>query len=197
MKILIIHNSTDKERAENIKNQFSNQNTKHEYEIVEAIMYPSQPAIGIKRSFCKAIQKAKDNNWPEVLILEDDFKILCAGSISMMMQIWYQYSLHDGILLGSVYEGTPKLLSEGVAVIKDKFSALNSMIVPSNLYDKILNAEEPYHLDYWIGQVAKITTYVCYPFLIIQNDGYSYNTQTITEYNKGLKLKYKLIDENF
>ena len=195
MKILVIHNSQDQARAENIKIQFASQNTKHEHELIDATMYPSQPSVGIKRSFCKAIQKAKDNDWLDVMILEDDFKALCEGSISMMMKTWHEYPLIDGVLLGSIYEGTPQILGEGVAQVKDKFSALNSIIIPSNLYDKILNAEEPYHLDYWLGQIAKIPIYVCYPFLIIQNDGFSYNTKTITEYNRGLNLKYKLIDK--
>lgn len=193
MKIFVISNTSDKTRSENILKQFASQNTRHDYEIVEAVMNSLQPCRGISQSFKKCIQIAKKGWYPEVMVLEDDFLALHPDSILKLMKLWNKYALNDGILLGSVYEGTLSYLDEGVSQVEDKFSALNSVIIPENLYDTILQSEEAYHLDYYLGMVAKVPIYVADPFLIIQNDGYSYNLKKNTDYNKTLHLKYRLI----
>ena len=73
MKLLIIHNSQDKVRSENILKQFASQNTQHKYEIVEAVMNPSQFCAGVSRSFKKCVQIAKNGWYSEIMVLEDDF----------------------------------------------------------------------------------------------------------------------------
>lgn len=202
MRILIIHNSADKVRSDNILKQFAGQNAKYTHETVEAIMNPAQPAVGIKRSFCKAIQRAKDNGWKQVLILEDDFCCLHPDSLEIFIKKSKETYFEDSLFLAGIYEGELKAMDWNfpgnsnypVSKVIGKLSGLHAMIVHKQLYDKLLSAEEPYHLDYWISMEAKIPTYVCHPFLIIQNDGYSSNTKSITQYNKTLHLKYKLIN---
>ncbi len=194
MRILIIHNSQDKVRSENILKQFADQSTKYDYETVEAIMLPSQPSVGIKRSFCKAIQIAKDYGWKQVFILEDDFCCLDMQSIEIMIRTYNEFPLHGAILLGGIYEGQIEEVGKNIAKVNDKLSGLHAMIVGEELYDEILSCPEPYHLDYSLSMIRNFPIYTCYPFVIIQNDGFSYNTKSITNYNEGLKLKYKLIN---
>lgn len=194
MKLFIIHCVGDEIRHNNILKQFESQTTKYDYEIVPAIMNPSQFSVGLMRSFKKSIQKAKENYYPEILILEDDFNCLCNHSIKMLINTWNDMIDQNGILLGSCYEGEIKQLSDKYGVIEGKLAGLNSVIIPASLYDIILDAEEPYHLDFWISMISKIPVYVAHPFLIVQLDGiFSYNQKEITNYTQSLHLKYKMI----
>ena len=192
MKILVI-SSPDPIRQANIKTQMKGQTFEFFWKSVPAIMYPSQSCVGILRSFKSCIKIAKDAFLPEVLILEDDFHCLSPTSLETFINLWHRYALNDGVLLGGIYEGEVMELFKGVGKVEGKLSGLQAMIVPENLYDIILQAPEPYQLDYHLSMEAKIPIYVAYPFLIIQNDGYSYNVKGQTNYNENLCKKYRCI----
>lgn len=193
IKILVI-SSPDPIRQENVKKQFENQYGEWSdvVQCVSAVMYPSQPCVGILRSFKKCIEIAKESKWAEVMILEDDFYCLITDSLNRFIDTYTRYKPYKALLLAGLYEGKPYPIYEDFYRVDDKLSGLHAIIVPEGLYDVLLTAEEPYQLDYWISMIAKIPTYITYPFLILQNVGYSYNSKKEVDYNSALHLKYKL-----
>lgn len=200
MKIYIIHCVGDEIRYNNTLKQFDSQNVKYDYEIIPATMHSSQPCVGIMRSFKECIQKAKGAKLNYCMILEDDFNCLSETALHDFIAIWnfYSWNLKDNIFLAGVYSGDviPEFDNfKPFARVRNKISGLHAMIVPALLYDEILNAEEPYNLDYYLSEIAKLKINVCYPFLIMQNDGYSYNKKEKTNYNENIHLKYKLITD--
>lgn len=198
MNTIVICTPKDPVRFENVHKQFKHQSfkyTEHELFMMPALMYPDQPSVGIKRSFCQAIRYAKIKGWEEVVIFEDDVNMLHPESLRMFFDIWNEHK-PDGILLGGIYEGILiKTEGEKIAQIQRKFSGLHATIIPQSLYNKLLTAEEPYNLDHWISMKSGIHSYVCDPMLIMQNDGYSYNAKEVTQYGKYIHMKYNLINK--
>lgn len=200
MKIYVIHNPQDKLRAENIKTQFASQEGNWQYEIVEAVMNYDAPRIGTMRSFKKCIEKAKKENLDRICILEDDILFLCEYSIDLFFNRAKDDEVQNGILLGGIYEGEIDKNSEHLKQnhysywerVIGKLSGLHACIIPNSLYDVLLGAEEPYHLDYWISEIAKIPVYVSRPMWIIQGNFPSANNNNMEELNRNLGLKYKL-----
>ena len=214
MNGLVIHAEGNQVRADNIKTQFMSQSIPEVFllEVVPAIMNPGQPSVGIMRSFKKCIQLAKNNDWPAVCIFEDDVRFLCKYSLKLFISIWSEfytrcalYSEYETLFLGGLYEGELKEAPSfnNVKQTEGKVSGFHSIIVPKALYDKLLSAEEPYNFDHWCSVEAKIPIYVAYPFLIMQQDGFSYNAHkkdgsgfgADINYTEGLRHKYKFIDD--
>lgn len=197
MKIFIIHNSQDKLRAENIKTQFASQEGNWQYEIVEAVMDYDMPRRGISKSHKKCVQMAKDQKLDSITIAEDDLKLLSPWSLNL-----YQNSF-DGpikdwdLVFGGIYSGDVIENNDSLWVkVINKVSGLHLYTVNNKFYDKFLSADENYNIDYFLSEELKAKMYCIYPFVAIQNDGYSYNVKEITKYNETLQYKYKLINGN-
>lgn len=194
MNCFVIKTPKDSLRLNNVLDQFETQRI-DDFTFMDAIMIPDAPRVGIMRSFKLCIQHAKDKHLPWVAIFEDDLKCLSPTAIRDFIELSTgPISKEPFLFLGGFYEGEPVPISNQIARIEGKLSGLHAMIVPEELYDTLLAAEEPYHLDFWVSMIAKIPIYSAYPMLIVQQDGYSYNMNKVTSYTKNLHLKYKLIN---
>lgn len=210
MKIFVISDVNNKERSENIKTQFANQEGNWKYEIVEAVMNPSQPQNGTVLSFKKCIELAKKNNHNEILILEDDFDALVSTAIKNLIDTWNNHDLKQGLLLGGLYESdglyfnTADTLKESFyGYATGKISGLHCVCLSSALYNTILQAPENYHLDYFLSMghtigffPDKIPIYTIYPLSVLQKSFSSANGNNMEELNRNLHLKYKLANES-
>lgn len=199
MRIYIIHNPQDKLRAENIKTQFDSQEGDWQYEIVEAVMNPTQSSVGTLRSFQKCIKLARKANTHHCMILEDDINFLTPISLLKFYEAWqlYPYILRGAILLGGLYEGD--LLHEfdiehniPFSTVVGKLAGLHAMIIPCTSYKHILMAAEGYHLDYTLSVGLEHKIYCMDPMEILQGSFPSSNSNNMEELNKNLGLKYKL-----
>lgn len=193
MKLLVISNIHDKTRSENIRKQFASQSKKWDYEIVSAVMLESQPCRGISQSFKKCIEIGKNEFYPSIAIFEDDLDILSPTAIEDFINLWDRTHLKDSILLAGLYEGEVEEIEEGLAKVTGKVSGLHAMIIGEVNYDAVLEADEAMNLDYHLSMIANVPFYTVYPFSIIQRDDYSYNVKKVTDYNRGLRLKYKVL----
>lgn len=202
MNILVISNIADKSRSENIVKQFESQLYKPKYEIMPAIMDAGKSSKGISQSHKACIQKAKDNNWPEVTIVEDDILFPNHASLGTFLFTFYAFknACEDwDMYFGGIYEGelVPKyFLSEklGAAKIEGKISGLHLYTVNSRFYDRFLSADEEINLDYVLSEQLKAVSYCVTPFLALQNDGYSYNKGAVVNYNEYIGRKYPIIN---
>lgn len=199
MKIYVISDLSNKERSENIISQFANQEGNWQYEIVEAVMNPSQPQNGTVLSYKKCIKLAKKANAHYCMIIEDDVNFLTPTSLLNFYEAWqlYPYMLRGAILLGGIYEGS--LLHEfniehniPFSTVIGKIAGLHAMIIPCTFYKYILNAPENLHLDYHLSEEIKHKIYCMDPMEIIQMPFKSSNGNNMQELNNNLHLKYKL-----
>jgi len=199
MLITVIHNTQDKVRATSLKKEMESQGLKpNEYNIIGAIMNSGTPAVGIMQSHKKCIEFAKQQGANRVCILEDDVKFLAPNTLSMLFYnatVLKTITEYD-ILIAGMYDGTPEYIEACPSVVKvrDKFSGLFCYVIQSNFYDRFLEAEEPYQLDFWLHHMGKAQVFCVYPMIAIQHDGYSYNRKEITRYNEWLHTKYKLFN---
>lgn len=195
MKILLIHNSQDKVRSENILKQFAGQNTKFDYEIVEAVMDFGMPRRGISRSHKKCVALAKERGYPNVTIVEDDILLLDPDSLDIYEKTWQNFGDEWDLFFGGVYAGDiVEKAGRNWGWVSNKVSGLHLYTVNSNFYDKFLTADENFHIDYFLSEQLHARSFCCVPFVAVQNDGYSSNLGAITDYNRTLHLKYKLIN---
>lgn len=199
MFITVIHNPHDRVRAASLEKEMQSQGLKkEEYNIIQAVMNPGTPAVGIMQSHKNCIEFAKKQNAARVCIIEDDVKFLAPNTLSMLFYnatVLKTVTEYD-ILLAGMYEGTPEYIEACPSVVKvsDKFSGLICYVIQSHFYDRFLEAEQPYQLDFWLHNMAKAQVFCVYPMIAIQHDGYSYNRKEITRYNEWLHTKYKLFN---
>ncbi|MFA7290368.1 MAG: hypothetical protein WC055_15950, partial [Melioribacteraceae bacterium] len=105
---------------------------------------------------------AKEAGMKEILIAEDDFKLLGYGS--------YEYFLNNkpddyDIYLGGIMDGT---IGEDNCV-KDFFCGLSMYMVHERFYDKFLNIHKFGNLDRLLVGMGKFV--VCNPMVVSQHGG--------------------------
>src|SRR5574338_29290 len=108
----------------------------------------------------------------EVLIAEDDFKLLGAGA--------YQYFLNNvpddyDIYLGGIMDGS---IDEN-NIVTDFFCGLTLYMVHERFYDKFLSIHKFGNLDRLLAGMGKFV--VCNPMVVSQHGGYSDNKKQIVQ----------------
>jgi GR25 family glycosyltransferase involved in LPS biosynthesis len=169
-----------------------------EFTIVEGVRH-KQPMIGIAQSHMNAVKLAKDNNWPAVLIIEDDVKFIGTNPKLYADNIFNNVPNDAQILLGGIYTGVPiKTTNYAWNEIKE-FSALHFYVVLSSAYYTFLSFKEltPQHIDRALAKDKSnyglgIKSYVASEFFAIQYSGFSDNQGKDMSYDHLLK-KYKLL----
>jgi GR25 family glycosyltransferase involved in LPS biosynthesis len=192
--VFVISTPGDEVRKANYEKQFEEQWI-FDYKVVKAIMYPKQPCTGIARSHKAAVTIAKENNYSEVMIVEDDIEYLKPNSHKRFIDIYAGLPPNVNILVGCLYDGTPVPVTDKVAKIEGKVSGLICYIIRQNYYDKFLEADEIYNIDYWISNpdMGNAVIWGAYPMICLQKDGlFSYNTLQKVEYNEYHGSRYKL-----
>ena len=158
-------------------------------QLVSGIIDPN-PMKGIGQAHINCILIAKQSEWDNVLIMEDDVVFNGKENTLNYINIALQNAPNDwDILLGGIYFGSPKKHNEYWSYVKD-FCGLHFYIVNSKAYDKILEYNFKMHIDRWMG--SKVKCYVSNQFFATQREGFSDNTKKKEDYTKLLK-KYKLL----
>src|SRR5690606_16472130 len=91
------------------------------------------------------------------------------------------------IFLGGFYH------HEGLKQVKDniysieQFSGLHGYAVNNKFYTRSLEADENYHLDFWLWRMSGAKIYTCYPIAFIQQPGYSENKKDVVDYSDMIK----------
>lgn len=150
-----------------------------------------EPAIGCALSHINALKMARDNNYSNVLIMEDD---AVWGNVTKGFKIFENLvkNPYDVIMLGGTY---PQFNKETHRV---EFSyGAHAYLVNSQYYDKIilsaekgLTQKEGYQIDAVYSQLQKTDNwYIVYPPLVIQGKSYSNIAKQHVNYSKASKLE--------
>ena len=181
-------------------NQFSHQIKKilsnSSYNIIEGIR-DKNPMVGIAKAHTNCIKLAKDNNWPYVLICEDDliFKANNNNTLNKYIRNALDNAPDDfNILLGGLYN-SGKLTSYNQFWYKtNEFCGLQFYIVHNNCYDRILAFTNNMHIDRWYAHTkgANLNCFVTKQFFALQSNGLSDNVNKEVNYDR-LLLGFKLL----
>lgn len=150
------------------------------------------PYKGIAQAHLNCVMIAKQNEWPAVLIMEDD--VVFQGkerSYDHLLNCLANVPEDWDILLGGIYFGKPTPVNDHWAKVGE-FCALHFYIVNEKAYDKILEWPGDHHIDRWINEKGKLNCYVMRKFIATQRNGHSDNTGSNVNYTDRLK-KYKLL----
>lgn len=153
------------------------------------------PMLGIAQAHINSILIAKQNEWPEVLIMEDDVVFQAREkTLSYLNEALKNVPEDWEVLLGGLYE------SRGLTKVNDywsktgEFCGLHFYIVKSSAYDKIIEGyDERTHFDRWVNKGGKKTKcYVLNKFVAIQSNGMSDNVKKVVDYSDKIK-RYSLL----
>lgn len=193
MQIFVIHDLSNKDREQSFLREFEIQGIVG-YEIIPAEMSYKNTQQAISRSHKKCIQRAKDAGENSVLLFENDLQFVCAGAYDRFISLLSEVPADFDIFLGGFYDSLPVPITDSIAKLEGKLSGLHCYIVNGKFYDTFLGADENYNLDYWLSapEFGNCIAYSAYPMICIQRDGYSDNVKSVTNYNEGLRMRYKI-----
>ncbi len=163
-----------------------------EVQWVNGVLDP-RPSKGIATAHMNAIQRAKDNNWPSVLIMEDD--VIFPGkqkTLPYIEESFKELPEDWDIILGGVYHLRKPQKVNNYWQKVGEFCALHWYIVNERVYDKILAFDKSTHIDHWMGKQG-MNIYLPKKFFAIQEDGYSDNVKKITSYNSNKLANFEIL----
>lgn len=198
IKSYCIHLSKRTDREVHMKDELSK--FKLDTEIFEGI-YSPQGYIGISSSFKNVIRDAIKNDYPYILIFEDDVKFTSEKSNEQFQKCIDSLPDDWDILLGGVYtmsnsDYESDVISECLKPVTD-FSSLHCTLIRNTMYNHILNHDPARHLpniDRYISHIIQKENkkaYVSYPMIAIQYNGYSDNVNGNVNYDR-LLASFKL-----
>ena len=195
MKIFVITTPNDDLRASKLKTELDNQIEIEKFDIQpwSAIMDYGSPHIGISKTHRSIIQYAKDTDLSEVLILEDDVHFLCRNSLVRFLNLNLVIPKDADMVFAGIYEGLLDKEASMYGRVLGRLSGLHAYIVKSKFYDKFLNVNPEFNLDYALSTELSPVMYCANPFLIIQRDNeWSYNLRGTSSHNYKLAERYQL-----
>ena len=193
-----IHLKERKDREENMYKQLKS--FCDNYIIFEGVK-DHHGYIGCSKSHRKIIKKAIDNNYDNVLVIEDDIKFTSNKSFDYFQRVLNNLPDKWDIILGGVYY-CGNMEKENDYLMKiDNFSSTHFVLYNKNVYKTILRHDvydkELCHIDRYISHLAKnnlINVYLIYPMIAIQNIGYSDVANKEVDYSKYLS-KFKFLND--
>nr|WP_298659796.1 glycosyltransferase family 25 protein [uncultured Flavobacterium sp.] len=186
---LVINLPSRVDRRENVLTQLNGV----DFEFIDGVI-DNKPLIGIAKAHLSCVQKAKDNNWPQVLIMEDDL-ILRPNFEKYLNECLYNCPENWDVLLGGVYNSKQYLNYNDFWDKLGEFRALHFYIVNQKAYDKILayDFESMQHIDAWMNRHGRnLNCFVTKKFIATQQSGFSNNANATVDYSH-LISKVKLL----
>ena len=145
----------------------------------EAVENKQDPTLGHSQTFRGLIKMAKDANMEAILIGEDDL-VLCEESRAAWEAGLAELPKDWSILSGGVYYARDrKIITQNISQIFD-FCATHFILIRNTIYDLILEHENKNigfkNIDRYMGKLTalkKINTYLVWPMVSSQREGYS------------------------
>ena len=141
-KIIYINLNRRIDRKEEIENELNNFNLN--YERFEAIDIPGFGCVGCSKSHLAVLKIAKQNNYKNILILEDDFKFLVSKEeFEKNLTDFFSLNLHfDVCMLSYGLEKWEELHDNNVVNRMLKSLTTSGYIVNNHYYDKLIEIYE-------------------------------------------------------
>jgi hypothetical protein len=143
------------------------------------ILNPEDPKKGISKAHKQVVAWAKQQQFPTVIIAEDDIRFTAPGAFDHFIK---NRPADFDLYLGGIYYG--KIKPDNTV---EDFAGTMLYIIHERFYDTFLSIDENVHIDR--GLVGKGRFVVCNPFAAIQHNGYSDNKGCYMNYDSYLDDK--------
>jgi GR25 family glycosyltransferase involved in LPS biosynthesis len=160
-------------------------------------------STGLALTFKKCIQMAKDRKYPWVLVLEDDCKLEKDALKRFQTILHFLWDRTDW----DIFNGGPRVLKRDHTLISKKipilkitgYVAAQFILVSSRAYSKILSEilikdpilMRPLAIDIYFSDY--LSTFVTYPHLAVQRNGYSNLNKKNRNLNKTFTLSNRTL----
>ncbi len=177
MHLNIIHLKYRKDRLQLLEFQLANQNIQH-FTIWDGI-YDENPKRGIAKAHKQIIRWARDQNFPSVLIAEDDIEFTEKGTFEYFTKNEPQ---DFDLYLGGITYG---IIDKNNSVAD--FAVTHLYKIHQKFYNIFLSTSEENDIDRSLANKGKFL--VCNPFVAIQHNGFSDNQKKIQNYDLNFKKR--------
>lgn len=131
-------------------------------------------AVALRLTFINIIKEAKENNYKNILIFEDD--VMFYDQMYNFQQYFENVPKDwDFLYLGTRHLSTPVKINDFIVKTNGAYTA-HSLAVNSSMFDKILNelGDRNVQTDVYFGEIHPITnSYSFYPNLTTQRPSFS------------------------
>lgn len=143
----------------------------------------SKPMIGIAKAHLNAIRYALDNDFDNVIIMEDD--ILFRPNAKRYAESCFKNLPNDyDILLGGIYQSNGLTPYNEYWNKTETFCGLQFYVVNKKAYRKIIDTYKfNNHIDRFMAGVGGLDCYVTNKLFAIQQNGYSDNSKQHCNYD--------------
>lgn len=185
--VMYINLETRPDRKELLLTELSKIQLKCEPVLFNAIKTPNG-AIGCTLSHIRCLEIAKENNWPHVLLVEDDIEFIDPSLFIYNLNTFLSFKTPwDVVLIAGNNTGPYKLVSCCAAQVV-ACQTTTGYLVKSSYYDKLIRnykegltklIREPhmrinYAIDrYWFSLQKEDLWYLIYPLTVTQRSDYS------------------------
>lgn len=181
------------DRLESVKKELSYLFEDNSFNLIDGVEN-RVPMLGIAEAHLNCIRLAKNNNWSEVLIIEDDVRFQAKEkTLKFVNEAFNHLPDNWDILLGGLYEADGLTPHNNFWNRTKEFCGAHFYIVNSKCYDEILKYEGRFHIDRFINLGGnKLNCFVTNKFFAIQYDGFSDNVKMKTDYADKL-VRFELL----
>jgi len=148
--------------------------------------------IGCTMSHIKALEIAKEKNWPYVIVLEDD--VILAEDFEKRVKFLFKLlpSTWEHVYLSGIPKAEPSITTLlFMNIVPSVFTeCTHSMMINSSVYDKLIETLSKFETttdDIYCDMITKknLLSYTFYPFVAYAHDEYTYI------WNEKLKREHK------
>ena len=186
----IINLPTRPERLKEVEEELPKFFNNTSYTLIKGVIDKTSK-LGIAKAHMNCIEYAKNNNFPNILILEDDV-IFRDGAREYADECMKNIPEDYDILLGGIYECGMLYPVNDLWNKTGWFCGLHFYIVNEKAYDKILAYGGETHIDKYMVKFANLTCYVAKKHFAIQRVGFSDNINAFADYSSLLQ-KFELL----
>lgn len=184
---IVINLPERKDRLAHIKKELSG----WEYQLMPGVV-DKDPKVGIAQAHMNCILLARQSEWDNVLIIEDDM-VLRKGAHEYFNKALNTLPENWDILLGGLYNCKYQIPVNEYWNRTGEFCGAHFYIANHTSYDRILSCSPRQHIDRWINQGGnKLNCFVTKKFVATQLNGFSDNIKRNVDYSKELK-KFELL----
>lgn len=151
----------------------------------------NSPQNGIAAAHKRCVKVAKQQDWPYVIIAEDDVVFSSPDSIKHFVESMANLPLDWDIFLGGIYGSkTFNHDYENIYRVTDA-SGFHFYAVNNRFYETFLKVEKNHNIDRWTTSMnyGKANAFCIYPYVAYQANGFSENVGREVDYTFLLKDK--------
>lgn len=184
---LVINLPERPDRLELVRKELSGWN----YTIVPGVNH-ANPIKGIAQAHINCILLAQQNEWENVLIIEDDVQ-LRKGAVEYLNKALSDLPERWDILLGGLYNSKAIIPYNEYWGSVGEFCGAHFYIVNKSGFQRFFEYNGRQHIDRWINLKGdKLKCFVLQKFIATQRNGFSDNVKKTVDYSDKIK-KYQLL----